>query len=131
MSSSAVNFALTIFLTLQYNSPQVLAYGFIAGLLPMAILGPFAGVFIDRWNKKTTMILADAFVAVCTLLMAVAFMLGFDHLIFIYVMMTFRSIGSAFHLPALQASTSLLAPQSAYIKIAGIHQTIQSLSSIL
>ncbi|MDO4713828.1 MAG: hypothetical protein Q4B28_04200 [bacterium] len=38
LSSSAVNFAITIFLTLQYESAEVLAYATIAGLLPMALL---------------------------------------------------------------------------------------------
>lgn len=38
LSSSAVNFAITIFLTLKYESAEVLAYATIAGLLPMALL---------------------------------------------------------------------------------------------
>jgi len=32
---------------------------FIAETLPAVVLGPFGGVFADRWNRRTTMIYAD------------------------------------------------------------------------
>lgn len=38
LTTSAVNFAVTIFLTFKYESAEVLAYSAIAALLPTAIL---------------------------------------------------------------------------------------------
>lgn len=32
----------------------------IAAMLPALLLGPFAGVFVDRWDRRRTMLLADA-----------------------------------------------------------------------
>jgi MFS family permease len=32
----------------------------IAAAIPVAVVGPFAGVFVDRWNHRTTMLVADA-----------------------------------------------------------------------
>ncbi len=52
LTSFAVNFAVIIWLSLEYQSAEILAYAGIAGLLPQAIIGPFAGVFIDRWDRK-------------------------------------------------------------------------------
>ncbi|WP_277632655.1 MFS transporter [Avrilella dinanensis] len=130
ISSSAVNFAIIIWLSLETGSAEVLAYAAIAGLLPQAIIGPFAGVYIDRWDRKKTMIFADSFVAVCTFVMSVSFYMGNESLLLIYVMLGLRSVGSAFHMPAMQAAIPMLAPRSELLRIAGINQIIQSISSI-
>ena len=130
ISSSAVNFAIIIWLSLKTESAEVLAFAAIAALLPQALIGPFAGVYIDRWDRKKTMIFADGFVALCTLFMSISFYFGYESLPLIYVMLGLRSVGSAFHMPAMQASIPLLAPQSELLRIAGINQIIQSVSGI-
>lgn len=53
LSSYAVQFAITIWLSLEHQSAEVLAFAGMAAILPQAIIGPFAGVLIDRWNRKT------------------------------------------------------------------------------
>jgi DHA3 family macrolide efflux protein-like MFS transporter len=130
ISSSAVGFAIIIWLSLQTGSAEVLAYAAIAGLLPQALIGPFAGVYVDRWDRKKTMIFADGFIAVCTLVMSISFYLGYENLELIYIMLALRSVGSAFHMPAMQAAIPLLAPRSELLRIAGINQIIKSVSNI-
>ncbi len=130
LTSSAVNFAIIIWLSLETGSAEVLAYSAIAAMLPQAIIGPFAGVYIDRWDKKKTMIFADAFVALCTFVMSISFYLGNESLPLIYLMLALRSVGSSFHMPAMQAAIPLLAPQSELLRIAGINQIIHSVSAI-
>lgn len=130
ISSSAVNFAIIIWLSMEHGSAEVLAYGAIAAMLPGAVIGPFAGVYIDRWDRKKTMMLADAFVAICTLVMSISFFLGYEGLLLIYLMLALRSVGSAFHMPAMQAAIPMIAPEKELLRIAGINQTIQSISSI-
>jgi len=103
LSSSAVNFAVIIYLSLHYKSAEILAYSGIAGLLPQALIGPFAGVFIDRWDRKKVMIYADGFIALCTFLMSFAFIDGEANLVLVYLLLACRSIGTAFHSPAMQA----------------------------
>ena len=130
LSSSAVNFAIIIWLSLETGSAEVLAYAAIAALLPQTIIGPFAGVYIDRWDRKRTMILADGFIALCTGMMSVLFYFGYTEMTFIYLLLALRSAGSAFHMPAMQASVPLLAPESELLRIGGINQMIQSVSNI-
>lgn len=130
LSSSAVNFAIIIWLSLETGSAEVLAYAAIAALLPQALIGPFAGVYIDRWDRKRTMIAADGFIAICTLAMSILFYLGHFELLYIYLLLGMRSLGSAFHMPAMQASVPLLAPESELLRIAGINQIIQSVSNV-
>lgn len=74
--------------------------------------------------------LADGGIALCTLVMAITMMSGFDNVYFIYAMMALRAVGSAFHMPAMQASTPLLAPKEEFMRIAGMNQGIQSISLI-
>lgn len=130
LSSTAVNFAIIIWLSLETGSAEVLAYAAIAALLPQALIGPIAGVYIDRWDRKKTMIFSDAFVALCTLVMSISFYMGYESMLLIYVMLALRSMGSAFHMPAMQAATPLLAPKSELLRVAGINQIIHSISSI-
>lgn len=77
-----------------------------------------------------TMMLADSFVAVCTLIMSVCFYLGYESLTMIFIVLSLRSIGSAFHMPAMQAAIPLIAPKSELLRIAGVNQIIQSVSGI-
>ncbi len=130
LSSSAVNFAIIIWLSLETGSAEVLAFAAIAAFLPQTLIGPFAGVYIDRWDRKRTMIAADGFIALCTLVMSVLFYFGYSELLFIYILLALRSVGSAFHMPAMQASVPLLAPESELLRIGGVNQVIQSVSSI-
>ncbi len=76
------------------------------------------------------MILADSFIAFCTLILAVLFYLDIAKIGHIYLLLALRSVGSAFHMPAMQASVPLLAPKSELIRIAGINQIIQSICNI-
>ena len=130
ISSSAVSFALTTWLTLEYQSAEVLLTSALAWLLPSAILSPFAGVYVDRWNKKWTMMISDGLVSVFTIIMAIFLMQGGDQLMAIYILMALRSMASAFHGPSMQASMPLLAPQSEFMRIESENQMIQGVSSI-
>jgi len=130
LTSSAVNFAIIIWLSLETGSAEVLAFAAIATFLPQTLIGPFAGVYIDRWDRKRTMMAADGFIAVCTFILSLLFYLGYTEVMFVYILLALRSVGSAFHMPAMQASVPLLAPESELLRIGGVNQMIQSVSSI-
>lgn len=130
LTSSIVNFAIILWLSIETGSAQVLAFAAIAALLPQSLIGPFTGVLVDRWNRKYIMILSDSFIALCTLILAVLFYFDIKGIGYIYILLALRSVGSAFHMPAMQSSIPLLAPKSELTRIAGINQAIQSVSTI-
>src|SRR5690606_20030942 len=130
LSTSMVNFAIILWLSIEHNSAEVLAYAAIAGMLPQSILGLVAGAYVDKWNRKLTMILSVGFIAFCTLLIALLFYIGATEVGLIYLLLAFRSVGAASHMPAMQASIPLLAPESELLRISGVNQMIQSLSII-
>lgn len=119
-----------MWLSLSYKSAEILAFAAIAGLLPQALIGPFAGVYIDRWDRKKVMIFADAFIASCTFIMTFILKEGDINLLLLYSMMALRSIGSAFHNPAMQAIAPLLVPEDKLLRVSGVNQMLQSISSI-
>ncbi|MDL2224502.1 MFS transporter [Bacteroidales bacterium OttesenSCG-928-M06] len=130
LSSTIVNFAVIIWLSLETESAEMLAWAAIAGMLPQTIIGPFSGVFIDRWNRKKVMMLADSFIAFCTFILAVLFWLDIAEMWHIFILLGLRSIGSAFHMPAMQASVPMIAPQEQLTRVAGINQVINSVGNI-
>ena len=130
LTSSIVNFAIVLWLSLETGSAEVLAFATMAALLPQSVLGLFTGIFIDRWKRKRVMIMADSFIAFCTLILAVLFYFDLAKISHIYVLLALRYVGSAFHMPAMQASVPLLAPKSELMRIAGINQVIQSVCNI-
>lgn len=130
LTSSLVNFAVILRLSLDTGSAEILAWAAIAALLPQALIGPYAGVLVDRWNRKRTMMLADSFIALCTFVLAVLFWLDMAQMWHIFILLGLRSTGSAFHMPAMQASVPLLAPREQLTRIAGINQIISSVSQI-
>ena len=76
LSSSIVAYAIIFWMSVETRSAEVLALSAMAGMLPQAVLGLFVGVYIDRWDRKRTMILADSFIALCTLGLAALFWSG-------------------------------------------------------
>ncbi len=131
VGSALVQFALVWWLTSQTGSATVLATASLVALLPNIILGPFAGALVDRWNRRLIMIFADASIALATLGLLLLFALGRAQPVHVYVILAIRSLGSAFHAPAMTASTSLMVPQSFLTRLAGMNQTLEGVINIL
>lgn len=129
LTSYAVQFAVVIWLSLEYDSAEVLAFAGIAGLLPQAIIGPFVGVLVDRWDRKKVMISSDVFIAICSFAMTFVLKDSFN-LIWVYILLGCRSVGNAFHTPAMQAVAPLIVPEGKLLRVSGINQMLHSVTSI-
>ena len=124
LGSQLVQFALIWWLTQQTGSATVLAMASIVGLVPQVVLGPFVGPLVDRWNRKRTMILADAAVALATLGLALLFWSGQAELWHVYAILFIRALGGTFHGPAISASTSLMVPPEHLTRVQGLNQML-------
>mgnify|MGYP005839821051 FL=1 len=129
--SSLAGFALIWWLTQSTGSATVLATASIAGMLPGILLGPFAGAMVDRWNRRVIMIVADAFVAAVSAWLAIMFLTGAARPWHVYVIMLARSLGGAFHWPAMAASTSLMVPREHLSRVAGLNQSLNGAMNIV
>jgi DHA3 family macrolide efflux protein-like MFS transporter len=124
IGSAVAGFALVWWLTETTGSATMLAVGTLLTVLPGIVLGPFAGALVDRWNRRLVMLVADSAVALFSAWLAVLFWTGAIQIWHVYVIMFVRSIGSAFHWPAMTASTTLMVPKDRLDRVAGLNQTI-------
>jgi DHA3 family macrolide efflux protein-like MFS transporter len=131
VGSRLVQFALVWWLTKTTGSATVLAMATLVAILPGVILGPFAGALVDRWNRRTVMIVADSFIALVSVWLAYLFWNGSVGVWHVYIAMMARALGEAFHWPSMQASTSLMVPKEHLSRVAGLNQTIQGAMNVV
>ena len=130
LGSGLVQFALVWWLTKTTESGSVLTTATIAAVLPGVILGPFIGTLIDRFSRRRVMIIADSAIALSTAVLAVLFTFDVIELWHVYAVILARSVGEAFHFPAMQASTALMVPERHYARVAAINQSLRGLTRI-
>ncbi len=75
-------------------------------MLPMGLIGPLAGVFVDRWNVKTTMISSD--LIRCVLAFGLVFA---SSLYALYVILFAISFVSTFFSPAQSVTVRTIVPK--------------------
>lgn len=131
ITSAILQMAIIWYLTDKTGSAMLLSLATLVGFLPQAILGTMIGALVDRWNRKYIMIGADLLIAITGVVMALIATRMELPIWSILVILLIRSIGTAFHSPALNAVTPLLVPEEMLTKCAGYSQSIQSVSYIL
>jgi DHA3 family macrolide efflux protein-like MFS transporter len=122
--SRVVQFALVWWLTKETGSATVLATATLVALIPEILLGPLAGAYVDRWDRRRVMAVADGFIALVSLFVAFLFWRGGLQIWHVYLAMALRAVAGSFHWPALQASTSLMVPKAQLARVAGLNQTL-------
>ena len=126
VGSSAVQFSLIWWLASETSSAMMLAFAGVLAYLPQIFLGPFVGVWIDRWKRKFVIIAADLFLGVLAAAFALWFVWGSPPYWSVCVMLGFRGLGTVFHTPAIQAVIPLLVPSEKLVKANGWSNFMQS-----
>ena len=89
-----------------HGTPQQITLVSISYMLPLALFGPIAGVFVDRWNVKATMIASDlARGCLAVALVFVNSIWGF------YAIFFAISILSSFFMPAQSVTIRSIVPR--------------------
>jgi len=130
-TSSVIQMAIIWYLTDKTKSAGILSLATLAGFLPQALLGPFIGVLIDRYDRRKIMIISDLGIAVVTLILVVVGFIQSLPIWLIMVVLFCRSIGNAFHEPSLQAVTPMIVPKEYLTNCAGYTQAMESISLLL
>lgn len=131
LTSSVLQMAIVWYVTETTASAALLSLATLIGFLPQAVLGMFIGVYVDRYNRKTVMILSDLLIAAAGMILVIVGIYGDIPLWLIYVVLALRSIGAAFHTPALQALTPSIVPKDKLTQYAGFAQGFKSLSMVI
>lgn len=131
LTSSILQMGFIWHITLATNSASMLSLASLAGFLPLALFGMFAGTIVDRLPLKRTLVGADLFIAAVSAIVAAVSFTGALPVWVVMVALFFRAIGNAFHTPAFQALTPLVAPPKHLTRLAGVTQAVQSGGYIL
>lgn len=109
------------------QSPYATTIATLVGFLPPALLGPFAGVVVDKLPLKVVLIGADLTIAAVSIPIAVmVWNTSSLDMAIILMVLALRALGQTFHTPAFNAMTPLIAPTSMLTRLAGISQGVQA-----
>jgi len=128
--SALVQYALMWHITLTTKSGTMMALMIILGFLPTFILSPFAGVFADRHNRKRIILIADSGVALATLVLALVYARGGEAISLLLLVSALRSVGQAFHMPAVGAILPQMVPKDALLRVNAVNGSVQSALSL-
>jgi DHA3 family macrolide efflux protein-like MFS transporter len=131
ITSAILQMAIIFYLTERTQSAMVLSIASLVGFLPYAVFGPAIGVLVDRHSRKLIMIGADLAIAAAGGALALAALTMELPVWLVMIVLFIRSLGTAFHSPALSAVTPLLVPEEHLTKCAGYSQSLQSISYIV
>jgi MFS family permease len=110
---------------------SVLATGamFMISTLPRLFLGSLAGTFVDRWDRKRTMIVADLLRVLTTLILLIVHTR--EGLWLIYISAFLESVFSQFFYPAKSAIIPLLVDEIELLKANSLNGLSDALTRLL
>lgn len=127
-----VQYAIIWYLTKETGSATILSIATILGMLPMALLSPFVGPLVDRWNKKALLIVPDVVAAVFAIILSISG--GVFHVFpiwLIFISLLMRSIAQTFQMPTIQSVIPTMVPDTELTKINGQLGMVQSANMII
>ncbi|MBN2387033.1 MAG: MFS transporter [Anaerolineales bacterium] len=131
LASSMTQFGLTIWAYQETGSAVTLGAIQTAFIIPFMLLTPFAGVWVDRYNRKLMMMVSDltAVLATCGILaLSLTGRLEIWHL---YVAAAVNGLGNTFQWPAYSAAISTMLPKEKYGRAYGMMSLIESGPGVL
>ncbi len=127
-----VQYAIIWYLTKQTGSATVLSLATLLGMLPMVLLSPFVGPFVDRWNKKGLLIVPDVIAAIFAIILSIVGTLQTTFpLWLIFISLLVRSIAQTFQMPTIQSILPTMVPADQLTQINGQLGMVQSANMII
>ncbi|AYB44073.1 MFS transporter [Paenibacillus lautus] len=126
--SALVQYAIMWHITLTTQSGIMMTLYIICGFIPTFLLSPFAGVWADRFNRKSLIMIADSMIAVVTLMLAITFMVGYQAVWLLFIISAVRALGAGIQTPAVGAILPQIVPQDQLTKVNGINGSLQALT---
>ena len=109
-----------------HATPTEVSLILVSFLLPLVFVGPVAGVFVDRWNVKRTMIASDLTRAVLA-----AFLVGATDVRQIYIILFALSSVSSFFIPAQSVTLRTIVPPAGLMSSNALMQSAIQIMQII
>jgi len=121
LGSSIVQIVLIYWIFFETKSMTIVSLASFFSFLPQFILGPLAGVFADRWNRKILIGLSDFCQALTTLSLIFLFFFNIRQVWLIILINSIRGVFQAFHWPVVNAIIPLMIPKKNLSRMNGIN----------
>ncbi|MHB8107373.1 MAG: MFS transporter [Candidatus Cryosericum sp.] len=131
IGSAMTAFALSIWAYQKTGLATSLALVDFFFLGAIMVATPLAGVYVDRWNRKLTMMLSDLLAVTATAVALVLYLTGHLQIWHLYVAAAMQGIGSAFQWPAYSAAITQMMPKEHYARAGGLMSLADSGSTIV
>lgn len=129
-ASRMTGFAITLWAWDLTGKATALVLVGVASYLPGAILSPFIGTLVDRWNRKLVLALSDAASALGTFVLLVLFLFDRAQIWHLYAIGIFGGIFGSFQYPAYASVITTMVPKEQYTRANSMRTVIQSASGI-
>lgn len=129
--SVMTQFGLAIWVFSETGSTVQLALVVLAGAVPAIVVSLFAGPLVDRWDRRQSMIVADAGAAVGTLAIVALVATGQLETWHLYIALAWSSVFGAFQFPTFSAATAALVPKTQLSRAAGLVELSGSLGYMI
>lgn len=130
LGTSMTTFALTIWAYETTGSATSLALIGFFFVTPMLIFSPFAGVIVDRHDRKLMMMISDLASGLATVAVLILYSMGNLQIWQIYITAAVSGLFQSFQWPAYSAAISVMIPKEQYGRANGMISLAESGSNI-
>jgi MFS family permease len=131
LGSTLTGFGLGVWIYERTGSTTLFALNMLAVFVPAVALAPFAGVLVDRYDRRLVMIISDTGAALSTLVIALILSLGDLQVWHIYALTALSSAFNTVQFPAFSAASTLIVPDKHRGRAGGMQQTGWAISGLL
>jgi MFS family permease len=126
LASSMSQFALSIWMYDQTKSALAMGMMQVFFITPFLIISPFAGVMVDRHNRKMMMMVSDLAAGIATICILVLQYFGILEYWHLYFTSIVYGLGMAFQWPAYSAAISTMIPKEQYGRANGMMSLVEA-----
>ncbi|MGE5462947.1 MAG: MFS transporter [Syntrophothermus sp.] len=131
LSTNMTAFALTIWVFEKTGSATALGLMQVFFITPYLLITPFAGVMVDRHNRKVMMMVSDLVAGLATISILILQATGSLQVWQLYAAAIFQGLGNAFQWPAYSATISVMVSKEQYGRANGMMSLIDSGPGVL
>ncbi|HUX37056.1 MAG TPA: MFS transporter [Rectinemataceae bacterium] len=131
IGSQLSGFALAVWVYDTTRSATLSALAYWAFSLPQILLSPFAGVWVDRWGRRKSMIISDLGAGLCVGIVALLWYAGALRPWMIVPINIGISSFASLMWPAQSAAITVLVPKEHYGRANGMVQTIDAVAMLV
>lgn len=131
VATNMTQFGLTIWIYQQTHSATALGLMSVFFITPFLLISPFAGVMIDRHNRKLMMMVSDVVAGLATV--GIFILQATGHLQFwhLYISSMIYGLGNAFQWPAYSAAISTMIPKDQLGRANGLMGLLEMAPNVL